>query len=68
MNYLGWLGNILLCIGFWTLGNKKRYAFIWMIVGELVWMTYAIHLNMTDLSLICFLFTIIDLRAWIKWK
>lgn len=63
----GWLGNIFIVIGLWFVGDRKRSAFIFTIIGELIWAGYAMHLGMWDLAIICLVFALLALRNWFKW-
>jgi hypothetical protein len=64
---IGWIGNILIAVGLWGIGSKKRSAFLWSIVGESVWVFYSLTIGMYDLAAICVVFALLALRNWIKW-
>ncbi len=64
---MGWLGNIFIVIGIWLVGDKKRSAFIFSIIGESVWTVYALQRGMYDLAAICGVFAALAIRNWFKW-
>jgi hypothetical protein len=65
--FLGWFGNIFIVLGLWSVGDKKRYAFLFSIVGETIWVIYAVLLGLWDLAFACVLFDALAIRNWIKW-
>jgi len=68
MEWLGWAGNVLILIGMWLVGEKKRVCFLWTLVGESIWAGYALWLKMYDLSFICVIFALMAILNWRKWK
>ena len=68
MSLIGWLANILIVIGLWQIGNRKRTAFLFTITGELIWTIKAFVFEQYDLAFICAIFCILAVRNWIKWK
>jgi len=64
---MGWFANILLILGLWLVGDKKRIAFMFTFVGESIWTIYSIIIGMYDLAFICFVFAFLAIRNWIKW-
>jgi len=68
LEIIPWIGNILIVIGLWQVGNKKRYAFILSIAGELLWVGYALQKNLNSLTVICLIFATIASINWFKWK
>lgn len=64
---MGWIGNILIWLGLWLVGRKDRKAFLFTIVGELVWVAYAAYYQWWDLSLSCIVFAAISAKNWVIW-
>lgn len=64
---MGWVGNVFLIIGLWLVGDKARKAFIFSVIGESIWIYYAMDKKMYDLAFICVIFALLALRNWIKW-
>ena len=64
---MGWIGNVILVLGLWLVGNKKRSCFLYTVVGETIWSAYAVHNQQWDLATICALFAMLALRNFIKW-
>ena len=64
---IGWIGNGFIIVGAWLIGDKKRYAFLFSIVGELIWIWHSLAIGMYDLAAICLVFTVLAVRNWFKW-
>lgn len=64
---LGWVGNVFLCWGIWEIGNKRRYAHLLTVVGELAWIVKSLMVREYDLAVICGVFTFLATRCWVKW-
>lgn len=67
MNILGWVANIAIVIGLWGIGNKKRGAFIFSVVGESLWIVKSALLHQWDLAAICCVFLAMAIRSWVLW-
>ena len=66
---LGWIGNIFLIWGIWEIGNRRRFAHILTVVGEVAWIGKCLLSTpkMWDLAIICTIFLVLAARCWIKW-
>ena len=64
MIFLGWIGNILIVIGLWRIGSKKRDAFLWQAVGEVSWVVKSTYYEQWDLAFMCSVFTVLAVRCW----
>ena len=64
---LGWIGNIFLCWGIWEIGNKRRFAHLLTVIGEVAWFIKSMVQQQYDLAVICIVFTFLAARCWIKW-
>ncbi len=62
-----WLANLLIIVGIWQLGNKRRHAFLFSIAGELIWTATAFMAHNYDLASICAVFCVLAFRNWWKW-
>ena len=67
LSAIAWLGNILIIVGLYKIGNKQRSAFIWSICGESVWTTSALLTGNWALAFICTVFNLMAVRSYIKW-
>lgn len=69
MTYLliSWIGTILISVGLWLIGRKKRIAFVFTFTGELFLLAYSIHLRSSSLIFIGVLFSILAAINWFKW-
>jgi len=63
----GWIGNLLILIGVWNLGNRKRIAFLFAIAGESLWAANAWAAGWYDLMFISMIAVLMAGRNWIKW-
>lgn len=68
MTWLSWIGNIFIILGLYYIGNKKRFAFIFSVVGETSWIGYALLSQQYNLAFICIIFAGMAIRNWFKWK
>ena len=64
---MGWIGNIFIVIGLWYIGNKKRWAFVFSMIGEAVWVVYAMTIGLYDLAAICVVFFALAARNYYEW-
>jgi hypothetical protein len=64
---MGWIGNVLIVVGLWKIGNRQRSAFLYTLSGEAVWVIYSISLGMWDLAAICIVFAALAVRNYVKW-
>jgi hypothetical protein len=65
---LGWLGNIAITAGLWGIGNRRRGAFWFSMVGEAAWIVKSVAAGMWDLAFICCVFFALAVRSYIKWN
>lgn len=65
---LGWIGNVLIVIGLWKVGDKWRHAFLFSIAGEVLWTIKATMTGQYDLAIICAVFCVLASRNWWKWR
>ena len=64
---MDWIGNILIIVGLWSAGNKWKYAFMFSLIGEVIWVIYAIQIKLWSLAFVCSVFALIAARNLIKW-
>lgn len=65
---MGWIANILVLVGTFLVGEKKRTAFLWIAAGELLWVLVGVSRQELDITVICIIFTIMALWNYIKWR
>lgn len=65
---MGWIGSLLLILGMWLVGSKKRSAFVFGVFGNLIWAIVGLQRNTPDLWFIATIMTMFNARAWFKWK
>lgn len=64
---LSWLGTLLLLIGLWYVGAKKRWAFLFTIAGELLILVYSLHIRAWSIAFIGLTFSWLAARNWYLW-
>lgn len=62
-----WLGNVLIIIGLWKVGEKHRHAFLFSIAGEVCYIVRSIAVADWALAFICVVFCAMAFINWIKW-
>lgn len=68
VDLLGWIGNGVIVLAQWQVGNRRRSAFLVSAVGELICIAYAVFIHLWSLVFVCVLFAGIALRNYIKLK
>jgi hypothetical protein len=68
INALSWIGNAFICTGLWYIGEKKWWAFLFSIIGELAWTVYAVETKLWPLAFICIVFGTLAIRNLYLWK
>lgn len=66
-NTLSWIGNVLIVIGLWKVGDKTRKAFLFSIAGETLWTFAGLLTQNYALSFICAVFCVMAARNFFKW-
>lgn len=64
---LAWIGNLLIVVGLWKIGDKWRHAFLFSIAGELLYVARSVANRDWALASICVVFCAMALVNWIKW-
>ena len=67
--HLDWVGNVFIVIGLWNTGLKKRWAFLFSLVGEAAWIWWSLARTprMWSLAAICVVFAALAGRNYILW-
>lgn len=65
---LGWVGNLLIVISLFCLGQKWTVGWVFSILGNLIWCWYAIELQMYDILAIDGLCAIMAFYNWRTWR
>lgn len=63
-----WIGNVIIAIGLWKVGDKSRNAFLFTMVGEIC---YGIHTFLTGdwaIFVAVLIFFSLAVRNYIKWS
>jgi len=65
---LAWMGNALILLSIWRLGNKHRDAWIWSILGNIFWTAFGVSEGIWSIVFLDGIMTAIAIRNWRKWK
>lgn len=65
---ISWAGNVLLVIGLYLIGQKKRSAFIFYGLGCLAWLLYGFFPLQLSLVVIEIIFVVVSIKNFIKWR
>lgn len=61
----GWIGNVILVIGHYSVGSKKRWAFLAVTIGEIIWIVASSLIGSPSMIFICAVFAALSIRNWI---
>lgn len=64
---LGWIGNIFIIGGLWSVGNKNRDGFLLSIIGEAAYILRSVRVHDWSLAFVCVIFLAMAVRGYIKW-
>ena len=64
---MGWIGNIFIIAGLFLVGEKQRKAFLFTIIGELIWAVKSAYQAQWDLLFVTLIFAALAGRNWFKW-
>lgn len=67
MQYLGWIANVLVVVGTFLIGEKRRSGFAWIAIGEALWVITGAARNEADIAVICIIFTVMAMTNYYKW-
>jgi hypothetical protein len=65
---MGWFGNAFILFGVYLIGNKNKLGFVFAGVGEVIWSGYAIHKSNFDLASLSFVFIVMNIYNYLKWR
>lgn len=65
---ISWLGNLFIVLGLWYQAKKHWWAFLFSVVGESLWIAYAITAHIWSLAVVCAIFAILAIRAMVAWR
>lgn len=65
--FISWFGTVLLLIGLWFIGEKKRWAFIYTFFGELGILVYSVHIKAWAIAFIGVTFAGLAGRNYYLW-
>lgn len=67
MKYFSYILSVFSVLSLWLMGNKNIYGIVIGLVGQLLWIVYAIFLKEYGLLIGVFAYTIVHIRNLVKW-
>lgn len=69
MQYYGvdWLAMLFTLFAIWQLGNRQRWGFVNMIIGNAFWIGLGVFTSSLAMVIANSLFAIMNVRALMKW-
>jgi len=65
---VSWIAAIFELLGMHFVGNKKKFAFLFLILCNIFWAIVAVKNSIPGLLLTVFICIIINIRNFIKWN
>lgn len=65
--YWSWILSPVSLIAFWQVGNRHRWAFLLMTVGELLWVGWAVLTHQWGFIPASVIWAGIAFRNWVRW-
>jgi hypothetical protein len=63
----GWFGNVAICLGLYGVGNKRRGAFLFTMVGEVLFMAHTGLRGDWAVFVACTIFLVLAVRSYVLW-
>lgn len=64
---IGWIGTVFLLIATWNTHPKRRWPFLFVAAGEVVWFIASVMKQSPSMAFLCVVFFILALRNFGKW-
>jgi len=64
---IGWIGNTFIILGLIGVGNRRRGAFLFSIIGELIYISRSYIAGDWSLFWCCVIFLLMAVRGYILW-
>lgn len=65
---LSWIGTFCLLLDMYLVGRKSRLAWIFCIIGEILWIVYSSRIHLWPLLLTCVAFLGLGIYNWFAWR
>lgn len=65
---LSWAGTLCLLLDMYLVGKKTRLAWVFCIVGEMLWIGYSFRLHLWALLVTCIVFLGLGIHNWFAWR
>ncbi len=62
-----WVANVILIVGLFLVGERKRSAFVWTAAGEALWLGASLAEGRLDMAFICAVFLVMAVVNYFKW-
>lgn len=65
---LSWAGTACLLLDMYLVGQKSRVAWVFCIIGELLWIVYSARTHLWPLLITCIAFFCLGIYNWFTWR
>lgn len=62
-----WVGNAFLILGLVMTGGKRRFGWLFTVVGEVIWLVCSLAEARADMAFICLVFGVLAAVNWWRW-
>lgn len=67
MKYFSYILSVFSVLSLWLMGDKNIYGIVIGLIGQLLWIVYAIFLEEYGLLIGVFAYTAVHIRNLVKW-
>lgn len=67
MKYFSYILSVFSVLSLWLMGDKNIYGIVIGLIGQLLWIVYAIFLKEYGLLIGVFAYTAVHIRNLVKW-
>ena len=61
---MGWIGTILILVGFFLVGKKQRVGFAFGVIGNFFWILRSVSVGLADSALTSIIFLALNVYFW----
>ena len=65
---MDWIATIFILLGYWLAGDKHKSAWLFSIVGSIIWVVYAVDIQLWSLVSVNAIFIILGAINLYKWN
>ena len=68
MQYWSWILAVIGVIGIYFVGRKHRWAWLWLIFNECLWVVYAVITDQYGFILAAVAYTAVYIKSFLHWR